>query len=137
MPVTRRFEFRLPPSPVAPSTARGALSPLEEVVEPEVLDSVRLLVSELVTNAVRHARLRGQDRIHLRVEAGDDSVRVDVSDPGPGFLPAEQSPRPEDSFGWGLYLVGEIADRWGVERSDRTMVWFEIDRRHPQGRDAH
>jgi anti-sigma regulatory factor (Ser/Thr protein kinase) len=128
MPVTRHLELRLQPSPVAPAAAREALEPLKAAVEAEVLDSVRLLVSELVTNAVRHARLRGQDRIHLRVEAGDRGVRVGVSDPGPGFIPAERSARPEDPFGWGLYLVGEIADRWGVERSDRTMVWFEIDR---------
>jgi hypothetical protein len=37
-------------------------------------------------------------------------------------------PRAERPTGWGLFLVGEIADRWGIERDDHTRVWFEIDR---------
>jgi anti-sigma regulatory factor (Ser/Thr protein kinase) len=127
MPDTR-LEISLPPSAVAPAAARGALGPLAAVVEGEVLESVRLLVSELVTNSVLHASLRQRDLIHLRVEADEDSVRVGVTDPGPGFEPLSPSPGPDAPFGWGLYLVTEVADRWGVERSDGTTVWFEIDR---------
>ena len=39
------------------------------------------------------------------------------------------SPDPVRPSGWGLYLVAELADRWGVDSDDRTLVWFELDRR--------
>jgi anti-sigma regulatory factor (Ser/Thr protein kinase) len=131
MPLNERFKLRLPPSPEAPAAARGAVRPLAGAVEPDVLESVRLLVSELVTNAVRHAGLRGDDWIELRVEADEEAVWVGVSDPGQGFdrLPAQ--PQLNVPTGWGLYLVNELADRWGVERRDATLVWFRIDRPTP------
>lgn len=124
-----QVELQLPPSPTAPAAARGALGPLKKAVEPDVLESVQLLVSELVTNSVRHAGLRGADRIELRVQATDGCVRVLVTDPGRGFDRPVPAPRPEEPFGWGLYLVNELADRWGVQRDGETLVWFEIDRR--------
>lgn len=128
-----QIELRLPPSPAAPAAARGALRPLQKAVELELLESVQLLVSELVTNSVRHAGLGAADRIELRVETTDDCVRALVSDPGGGFDRPLPSPRPEEPFGWGLFLVNSLADRWGVERDGETVVWFEIDRRSDGG----
>ena len=100
---------------------------------------VRLLVSELVTNAVRHANLTDGDVIGLVVELADDALRVEVHDPGGGFVPSAPSPDPARPSGWGLYLVAELADRWGVDSDERTLVWFELTagrppRRRPPGR---
>jgi anti-sigma regulatory factor (Ser/Thr protein kinase) len=93
-----------------------------------VRDDVLLLVSEVVTNAVRHAGV-GPDRpARLEVRHGSRLVRVAVADEGPGFtwLPTTSS-GPKQSGGWGLFLVDRVADRWGVEcTTSGSRVWFEI-----------
>ena len=109
------------------SAARNALLALEQRLEPEVLDDVRLLVSELVTNAIRHAEASG-GHVGLDVSIKGDSVRVEVADPGEGFEPSPRNDSMTKPGGWGLYLVDRIADRWGVIKNRMTRVWFEIDR---------
>jgi serine/threonine-protein kinase RsbW len=89
---------------------------------------VRLLVSEVVTNAVRHANLATGDAIELVVELNRRTLRVEVHDPGGGFVPSAPAPDPTRPSGWGLYLVAELADRWGVDSDETTLVWFEFDR---------
>jgi serine/threonine-protein kinase RsbW len=124
-----RLEHELPVTPEAASQARHALDGLAEELPTNRLRDVRLLVSELVTNAVRHANLDEGDRIGLVVEVADHALRVEVHDPGGGFVPSAPSPDPVRPSGWGLYLVAELADRWGVDSDDTTLVWFELDRR--------
>jgi anti-sigma regulatory factor (Ser/Thr protein kinase) len=53
---------------------------------------------------------------------------VEVADDGPGFEPRPQTPDQDSRSGWGLYLVDQLADRWGVTRSEAGGAWFEIDR---------
>lgn len=102
---------------------------LESIVDPRILEDLRLLVSELISNSVRHARLRADDWIELRMRTTPDQVRVEVNDPGSGFDVKSRGPDGPQSSGWGLYLVDRIADRWGVRQNDRTQqVWFELDR---------
>ena len=62
---------------------------------------VRLLVSELVTNAVRHANLDDGDVIGLVVELADDALRVEVHDPGGGFVPTAPVAGPRAALGLG------------------------------------
>ena len=69
------------------------------------------------------------DVIELVVELADHKLRVEVHDPGGGFVPSSPSPDPARPSGWGLYLVAELADRWGVDSEEETLVWFELDRR--------
>jgi len=89
------------------------------------IDTLRLLVSEVVTNAVRH----GDSTRPLEVHASWDSeVRVEVSDQGNGFTPAPRPGAPDEPGGFGLFLVGQLADRWGVERDRGTTVWFVLQR---------
>jgi anti-sigma regulatory factor (Ser/Thr protein kinase) len=97
-------------------------------LHPEARETLQLLVSELVTNSVRHGRLGEMQWIDLCLEATPRSVRVSVKDPGVGFDWPVGPPRPGDPSGWGLYLVEQMADRWGVTRNDETQVWFEIAR---------
>ena len=124
-----RLERNLPVSPEAAAEARHALDDLGAEMSNERIRDVQLLVSELVTNAVRHANLADGDVIGLVIELADDSLRVEVHDPGGGFVPSAPSPDPARPSGWGLYLVAELADRWGVDSDDRTLVWFELDHR--------
>jgi len=120
------MSFELAGGPYAVTAARLALADLESQLDVSVAFDVRLLVSELVTNSVQHAAVAAEDSIVLEVSIGDQSVRVTVRDDGPGFEPPA-SPPPEDAdAGWGLFLVEQLADEWGVEK-ERQTVWFQID----------
>lgn len=101
-----------------------------EAIEPQLgdgmSDTLKLLVSEVVTNAVRH----GSHQEPLEVHATWNSVvRVEVCDHGAGFTPAPRLGAVDEPGGFGLYLVGQLADSWGVETNDGTTVWFVIRRR--------
>ena len=123
-----RYRVELAHDPDSPAAARRALGDLADHLPRRRLQDAELLVSELVTNAIRHAGLDDGDKITLSVEASDRALRIEVSDPGPGFAPAELYPDSDHPSGWGLYLVRELSDRWGVERNALTRVWFELDR---------
>ena len=123
-----QIDLRLNPNSEAGSVARHSLDRLEGDLSPEKLENVRLVVSELVTNSVRHAGLSPDQQISLTVVISDGSVHGRVCDPGPGFeKPFEPRPRTDWSGGWGLPIVERISDRWGVERDGCACVWFEID----------
>jgi anti-sigma regulatory factor (Ser/Thr protein kinase) len=121
-----RIERELAVTPEAAAEARHALAGITFADGRE--RDVRLLVSELVTNAVRHANLAPGDAILLVIDLEDSILRVEVHDPGGGFVPRAPAPDPARPSGWGLYLVEELADRWGVETQVGTRVWFELDR---------
>jgi integral membrane sensor domain MASE1/anti-sigma regulatory factor (Ser/Thr protein kinase) len=118
----------LEPGRGCPADARAALSPMADALPTQVHLDLTLLVSELVTNSVRHARLRSHDLIRLRVETTDRVIRVEVSDPGEGFGANIPEPGPRGPGGWGLFLTERLADRWGVDRDGGwTTVWVEMD----------
>jgi len=81
-------------------------------------DDVLLVVSELVSNSVRHSQSHDID---VRVEALDGHIRVEVSDEGPGF--ARDQPRGE---GLGLGIVESLAERWGMVAGEQFTVWAEL-----------
>jgi anti-sigma regulatory factor (Ser/Thr protein kinase) len=87
--------------------------------------ALRLLVSELVTNSVRHVTGSKQP-VRLAVRIGARRIHVEVHDGGPGFEPGTPKPRGADG-GFGLFLVERMATRWGVDTRDGTRVWFELD----------
>ena len=93
--------------PAAAAEARAAVGLLEGRADPDALDDVRLLVSEVVTNAVRHSGSPAGTLIDLEIAARGNDVRVEVVDSG-------------------LHVVDGLARRWGVERSPRPRVWFEL-----------
>lgn len=117
-----------PVTEAIPETKR-ALKELEGRLPEAVLETTQILVSELVTNSIRHANLNPQDEIGLSVKVSSEILRAEVCDPGPPFeVPSKkQQPGIEETSGRGLYLVEELAERWGVERrSDEKCVWFEL-----------
>ena len=91
-------------------------------------ETVELLVSEVVTNAVGHARTGGEMVLMHRHGA----LRVEVSDTGGGSV-APRHARPEDVTGRGMAIVEALASRWGVlddeQRADHVAktVWFELE----------
>jgi anti-sigma regulatory factor (Ser/Thr protein kinase) len=132
-----QMSFELAGGPYAVTASRLALAGLEDRLDPNVLFDIRLLVSELVTNCVKHARIGPEESIVLSVDIGDNRVRVAVRDEGPGFEPP-QTPVSEQAAeagsGWGLFLVDQLSLDWGVERDAGANVWFELDR--ARGEDA-
>ena len=119
------MSFELAGGPYAVTAARLALADLDSQLDASVAFDVRLLVSELVTNSVQHAQVSADDSIVLLVSITDTAVRVEVRDQGPGFQ-APAAPPPDDADkGWGLFLVEQLADAWGVSEGGKG-VWFEI-----------
>jgi anti-sigma regulatory factor (Ser/Thr protein kinase) len=122
----RSLSLDIPRDPTAPVNARRAIERLRGRIDPAIAPRVTLLVSELVTNAVKYG---GDGDVTLRIDLDDPRrLRVEVVDGGEGFIPAARDRPATDVGGWGLHLVETLADRWGVCEG-LARVWFEIDRR--------
>jgi anti-sigma regulatory factor (Ser/Thr protein kinase) len=119
--------FELAGGPYAVTAARLALANLDSHLDAALAFDVRLLVSELVTNSVQHARVAAEDSIVLVLAISNATVRVEVRDEGPGFEPPASPPADDADKGWGLFLVEQLADSWGVSDGGKG-VWFEIRR---------
>jgi anti-sigma regulatory factor (Ser/Thr protein kinase) len=124
MSIARHLELSLPCEPRSVGEARAkVVEALYSDLDSARLETLRLLVSEVVTNAVRHGTGGGPVEVNA---SWSSSVRVEVVDHGGGFTPAARSRSVDEPGGYGLFLVGTLADRWGVETNDSTTVWFEL-----------
>jgi anti-sigma regulatory factor (Ser/Thr protein kinase) len=124
-----RVVVELTAGPDAPAQARGAIKRLEATMPPPCLEIVELVLSELVTNAVRHSGVSERGRVEVDVRCGPRAVLISVADPGPGFDPEGRGGPRGAEGGWGLYVVGEVADRWWVEQAgEGTRVVAEVAR---------
>jgi anti-sigma regulatory factor (Ser/Thr protein kinase) len=119
--------LRLHGNPEAAAHARQALTRLRSDIDSPLMETLRLLVTELVTNSVTHARA---DSVILKVLVGNKAVWTEVTDEGPGFDPGDgewQGEERAERAGWGLFLVERLANRWGVNHEGpSTKVWFEL-----------
>ena len=123
------FVLRLDPDMGAAGKAREALERLEGEIERGILQDMHLLVTELVTNSVRHADAAPDEPVHVEVSVTGDHVFVAVEDGGSGFRPSPRSADSPRDSGWGLHLVERLSSRWGVTGHRRTRVWLELARR--------
>ncbi|MER6298042.1 ATP-binding protein [Kitasatospora sp. NPDC001539] len=129
------FAVRLGRGPGQIATARVVTRRALEVTghagDPEFLDDVLLIVSELVTNALRHTG----ERPLLVLRAQDGRVRVDVRDGDPR-LPVRRLPEPGEPGGRGLRLVSALADRYGAHPlpDGGKTVWAVVGHRRPERR---
>jgi anti-sigma regulatory factor (Ser/Thr protein kinase) len=122
----RRLEVIVASGIDAPATARAAVAAwLSPHIPERVIEDAQLLVSELVTNSVRHARLAAGAAIAVSVEVFDAFVRVEVEDPGDVAI-GGVAPDREHGGGFGLYLVETLAQRWGSSHEGTTCVWAEV-----------
>ena len=118
MPVTARFAS----DPFSVVEARQLVQAAVSGCPESVIEDAALLTSELVSNAVLHARTP----FEVLVDRANGHVRVTVVDQSPD-PPSVQRPAPDEVGGRGLVLVSELSHRWGFEGSRRgKAVWFEL-----------
>jgi anti-sigma regulatory factor (Ser/Thr protein kinase) len=121
------LDTSLTAGPIAAQEARRRLRNRLQNLDAVSLELLELLASELVANSVKHAGLEPADRIRLQVRAARDWIRVEVVDRGRRFEPYVPSKPSEEPSGWGLFIVNQIADRWGtIHDSANGHVWFEL-----------
>ncbi len=114
--------FDLPADHRAPSQARGALLALTPAVAPRLLEDLRLLITELVTNSVRYGP-GGTVRVTINVK-DPTHVFAEVTDNGRDGV-VEIREAAEDGGGLGLRILDRMSTRWGVYEGS-TNVWFEL-----------
>jgi anti-sigma regulatory factor (Ser/Thr protein kinase) len=120
-------EFRVAGGPRAPLSARAKLSEsLDERLAEAVVDDLRLLVSELVTNCVLHGGAGEEAEITVRSRLRDDALHTEVCHDGPGFEVPAEDPDLGTPGGLGLFLVEQMASAWGIGEECETCVWFEL-----------
>ena len=122
------LRIELERSAEAPALARAALAGFLEGsrLASGRRETLTLLVSELMSNAVMHSDAPGENEILLCVRwVGRETIRVEVTDRGSGFVRGPRERTPEGG-GYGLYIVEKQTTRWGVDRRDGTRVWFEL-----------
>lgn len=125
----RRLELTLERNVQAPAVARAEVTECcrEFGIGGSLCQSLILLVSEVVSNAVRHSPADPSEPVGFVASFGERAIRVTVTDAGEGFTPRPRDPaRSQD--GYGLYLLEKVADRWGVDSRGDTKVWFELSR---------
>jgi len=125
----QHFAVRLARTPQAPRTARRAVDGFADMLDAALLDDLRLVVTELVTNSLEHVT-DDASPIGLLLQVADTVVHVEVRDAGPGFSPSKPQPSLYATRGRGLAIVDELADRWGVTSGPPHKVWCHIDHQH-------
>jgi anti-sigma regulatory factor (Ser/Thr protein kinase) len=117
----------------APADARRMVTVfLNDQVPACVLDNARLVVSELVSNSVRHSGVSdGVVVVDVQLTAG--MVRLEVADPGRAGVIGPRSPDHAGGGGFGLQLVASLSERWGLERvaAGGTRIWAQLLRTPP------
>jgi anti-sigma regulatory factor (Ser/Thr protein kinase) len=126
----------LPYTPSSVAVARRRLTSelaAAGIYETTVGDAA-LVVSELLSNAIRHAAPLPGAQIRVTWTIDHDELRIGVSDAGDGPLPQVAEPSPGAPGGRGLGIVESLSDRWGVLREDgETTVWAQLPAAHPPG----
>lgn len=121
-----RLEATYPATPASVPIARAAFADAFADLPGDALNDGKVLLTELVTNAIRHGT-RADGWVRLVVRELDRSLRIEVTDSGErDGEPAIQAPRPDQVGGWGLQVVESVATRWGVATEHGRTVWCEL-----------
>ena len=122
-----RRTFTFSPAPESVPRARETVVELAEpFIDLERIPDLRLVISEVITNAVRHGA-PGADMV-VAVTPKAEFLCVQVTDQGDGFAPRPRASAPDEDGGFGLFLVERLTRRWGLTRENsNTRVWFEFD----------
>ena len=116
----------LPLEPGSARRAREGLKPFRGAMDDTSFSDLRLLVDELVVEAIRSEADDAVGLIKLRAELDGDRVRVVVAQGGDAYRLPSRRPEPGDP-GFGLHLVQRLSDRWGMRRDrDNAEVWLEM-----------
>jgi anti-sigma regulatory factor (Ser/Thr protein kinase) len=121
--MTRRLTAKLRHTRTAPRVARARLAEFDHGLRPRRFCDAELLLSELVSNAVKYG---GDGDIRVTLERDAGRFRAEVVDQGDGLTATVRNRvDPHAPGGWGLPLVDTLADRWGAHEGS-THVWFEF-----------
>jgi anti-sigma regulatory factor (Ser/Thr protein kinase) len=130
------MELRLPCDVASISSARRLATDFAgDRLSDVKLDDFALMVSEVVSNAVRHGSPEADGNIGLRLEGDQDALRVVVTDGGQVFAIDPGSLDPDRNESFGLLLVDKLADRWGYSLDGKKAIWLEVDNPPSYGRD--
>ncbi len=130
-PHDRQVNFKatiaLPRDLTAPSIARQFVHEHRDHLDPALIHDAQLLVTEIVTNAVRH----GREEITLTFSVEPPGLGVSVSDAGPDMpvMPTGATPPVDSGHGRGMHIINALATHWGVDTQTATegkIVWFEL-----------
>jgi anti-sigma regulatory factor (Ser/Thr protein kinase) len=124
------LDMRLRAEPASVSRARHLLEGVPGLDgHAALLLDMRLAVSEMVTNSIRHGTRSSEELVEIVIDVDSGRVRIEVRDQGSGFDPAGRTDLPpsHSTAGRGLHLVDALSSRWGVELSGSTTVWAEFD----------
>lgn len=124
---TKVIEAVVPAVPKSVRVARELAEEVRELLPAETIDNLKLLISEVVTNSIKHAGLALDENVQVKITVGGNIVRTEVTDSGGGFIHSSRLPEDLGPSGWGLEVVDRLSSRWGVTSEPQTKVWFEID----------
>jgi hypothetical protein len=120
-----RMEIELPLEPESAQRARSAITPLGAHADVSSFDDVRLMVSELVCDALATDPRPPNGAISMEARVTGGVTQVTVRFEGMTLRVPARKPKPADP-GWGVYLVQTLATRWSARHTDgSTYVWFE------------
>lgn len=123
------LELSISSRPAAVPAVRRSADGLASALAEDASGRLRLLISEIVSNAVLHGSTDEAAPLTARVFISEDKIRVEVSDAGGGLTePASADRYGDREGGFGLKLVEALADRWGSEEHNgQHTLWFELD----------
>jgi anti-sigma regulatory factor (Ser/Thr protein kinase) len=125
----QRAQATIPNGPQAPREARACVKRwLDGQVDQRILDDAVLLISELVTNSVRHAQAVRGAPLLVSADLDPGVLRLEVGDTGRGGVVARRAPDLRNGSGFGLHLIDALAARWGIDHVGGTQVWCELIR---------
>ncbi len=110
----------------APGEARREFRSFAAHLGDDVTTTGSLLISEVVTNAVKHGPAGDATTIGLHCAIAGSRLQVEIADDGGGFLPRERYEGQDPGSGWGLHIVETLSRTWGVDDGRPTRVWFEL-----------
>ena len=118
------LSIELPIRPESAGRAREAVGEFRDYLDESSFIDLQLMVSELVSDAVLTEA--GHEReIAIRIEARDRWIHVEVQEGAIAYRLRSRRPEPGEA-GWGIYLTGVLADRWGIRHdNDRGCVWLQ------------
>jgi hypothetical protein len=121
------IEMQISGTPHGAGEARRLLRVLEDKVPASAYTSLRLLVSELVSNKPAHVGERvTEESIQIVVHTSENGIRVKLHDSKDGRPELEQTEAEQDRSNWDVILLDELTDGWGILEDSTGDVWFEI-----------
>jgi anti-sigma regulatory factor (Ser/Thr protein kinase) len=125
---TQTISFGVPGGVQAPRHARSVMSSHLRDIDPTVASDAELIISELVTNSVRHAGVESDQLVTVDLMLLNEHLRITVTDPGCDLEPRLITDDLDGLGGHGLRLVEQLSAAWGVGRDavGATQVWCDL-----------